>query len=321
MSCVIRGLDNSCVGGGSGPPGPPGPVNPLLSVSVCEDFSEMTPGNISEEFDFIGFKVRTNDLAHNPIIFNSNVPSAGQFELGSPNVFYGGPGVGAGGGPGPGANPIPLNNILVISDDNNPADPKSSVVGGTLTFYMSTLVNTKNIDLINVATPGWFVKLYDKALALVATIPVPVLGVNSFQSLSIAHDEILQMEVIMTGVGGVSRFCYERGISIGTTYGYLRVIDDGTLNTAIPNTANGVYQILISSVVFYGAKSTFMLAKSFPLIGGSTLRLANSKAFPTGEDLQMVWPAGMNIQVYHDIPTAFPTGAYITYKYALISIL
>jgi len=57
------------------------------------------------------------------MIFDSSHPSGGDFDLGTPNEYYGGPGKGVAGGPGPTQNDKALGNVVIVSEDGDSTDP------------------------------------------------------------------------------------------------------------------------------------------------------------------------------------------------------
>lgn len=322
-----RNVDNTCSGGGGGgvgppgPPGPPGPGNPLSTQIFYEDYSEMHTGD--DSFNFINITVTTGVPLKPPMIFNSASPTAGQTMLGTPNTAYAGPGIGAGGGPGPGANSTALGNLMIISDDNNPAAPKASVTGGTLTYLMTNIIDTVSIALINVNDPGWEVKLYDISNVLIATVAPLVLGLNSYQLLLLPYQQVAKMEIIMTGIGAVGKFIYRRPIAVGTTFGYIQLIDDGTLDTPIPpgNISFGSYQLMVESVLDGGAKAVFFATKATDATGGSLAKIVGSPNPVTLEQIQQRWDPSVPWALYHNVPSNVASGLYITYKYSMITII
>jgi hypothetical protein len=57
------------------------------------------------------------------IVFDSADPTGGDFDLGTPNEDFGGPGIGAGGEEGePGANAEALGKVLIIAEDDTDED-------------------------------------------------------------------------------------------------------------------------------------------------------------------------------------------------------
>lgn len=325
-ACYTRGVNNNylgCGGGGGGgtpgPPGPPGPPNPLSSITYNENLNETTPGDIN--LNLLSMQVTSNDpTLHPAMIFNSDIPSGGNFELGTPNAAFAGPGVGAGGASGAGENSVSQGNIWIISDDANSLDPKSYPVGGTLIFNFSELVNTIGIGLLNVADPGWTITLYDNLGGVINVVNPPQLGTNSYQYVAIEYTEVQKMEVYMAGIGGVTLISYERNNGSGTQYGYIQVIDNGTTNTILPTKTAGTYRINIESIVAGGASAIFDAAKASATYGGNLVRTASSSSI-TSEQLGIVWAPNQPIEIRHSQPKSPSTGATITYKYSITSII
>ncbi len=95
------------------------------------NFENNTPGEIVSELFSTGglgpvaVQGTTPSLgaANTALIFDSSNPTGGDPDLGSPNVDFGGPGVGAAGGAGsPFANENALGNILILAEDLVDAD-------------------------------------------------------------------------------------------------------------------------------------------------------------------------------------------------------
>jgi hypothetical protein len=313
----VRKVDNStCLI--AGPPGPPGPPNPLTTITVVENYSEAAPGNIN--MNLIDMTLTSGaPVLHPVMVFNSAAPTGGNFNLGTPNVAFAGPGIGAGGGPGLGANLVGLGNILIISADANPLIPTSYALGGTIIYNFIDVVDTVSIALVNVDIVGWSIDLYDAASTLIATFLPSVLGTNSYQLLLIPGSQVARMEVTLAGEGGVGALTYVRSSTYGITYGYIGVIDDGTLNATLPTTLTGTYQILVESILADGCCVVFHAAKSTPGVGGALVRTISSAA-ATLELLNIRWNPGLPIQLYHSTPKFGATGAMIIYKFSLISL-
>ena len=117
------------------------------------------------------------------MILDANTPGV-ETQLGTPNMDFAGPGIGAGGSNGqPGQNAIAKGTVLIVSDDNNPVAPLSYTGTSLITFTFDDLVNTKSIELLNVAVVGWQIELFDIDNNSIQTIVVPILGYNSIQTL------------------------------------------------------------------------------------------------------------------------------------------
>ncbi|MEM9212788.1 MAG: serine hydrolase [Cyanobacteria bacterium P01_F01_bin.150] len=98
-----------------------------------------------------------------------------------------------------------LGNILIISEDGDSADPDDNAKGGTLMFDWDGVVNIESLGLLDIEESGGTVTLYgvDDATVL-ATIDIPGLDDNSFQSLDIGTADVGKMDVFMVGSGAIT---------------------------------------------------------------------------------------------------------------------
>ena len=138
----------------------------------------------------------------------------GDPDLGSPNekCTPPGPGVGLGGEPGePGENCEYLGNVLIIQEDNTDTTiPDDNAEGGTITLeFVPPAVFVTQIGLLDVD--------YETSLVVtqtdgtVTTIPVPILGDNSKQSVPVNLPDVSKIDVVLTRSAAV----------IDITYSYL----------------------------------------------------------------------------------------------------
>jgi hypothetical protein len=101
-------------------------VTPAAAEKTLQDFET---GAIVEEFSLengVGVEVTVHNHGGGPdiaIVFDSEEPTGGDWDLGAPNSDFGGPGLGAGGGEGKeGANTEKLGNVLIIAEDDDDSD-------------------------------------------------------------------------------------------------------------------------------------------------------------------------------------------------------
>ena len=109
-------------------------------------------------------------------------------------------------------------------------------------------------------------------------------------------------------------------IDSGAQYGYVQIIDNGTLSTALPTKLIGAYQIFVESIISGGATATFMAAKASQTYGGNLVRTTSSTSL-LGEQLNILWTAAQPINLIHSIPRTISTGAFITYKYYISYVI
>jgi hypothetical protein len=113
------------------------------------------PGTI---FSDITVSVIANDAPHAVIIFDSANPTGGDFDLGTPNEDFGGPGIGHGGQMGmPGENSIPYGNLLIIAENINDSDgdglvdaPNDDANGGTIIFDFDYVVDLQYMVIVDI---------------------------------------------------------------------------------------------------------------------------------------------------------------------------
>ncbi len=125
------------------------------------------------------------------VVFDSANPTGGDFDLGTPNEDFGGPGVGEGGDTGsPFANMVALGKLIIVDvsladaggdglvDDPNDAD----VVGAAIDFNFSALgtVTINEITIVDVEAieEAAFVDLYGPGDVLIDTFVLPQVGDN-----------------------------------------------------------------------------------------------------------------------------------------------
>ena len=209
---------------------PPPEVTPAHRPSICVDFDEslVHQGDvITHQYATYGFQVSTQTYwgfsnPHHPaVIFNTASPTGGDQDLGTPNVAFGGPGMGAGGGPGPGANQFPQGQVLIIHEGWTPLgatwvnSPDDHASGGRLVFTFNTPVTVTAVQLLNIDdNPGYGnrVRTYSAPLGGLQLFDqmVPSLGGNSFQTVSLNDNPtVRRLEVILRGGGAVARLCYQ----------------------------------------------------------------------------------------------------------------
>jgi hypothetical protein len=72
------------------------------------------------------------------MVFDSGVPTGGDFDLGTPNKSFKGPGIGKAGKKGKlFQNSTPKGNVLIVSEDGDTRDPDDNEKGGFLVFQFS----------------------------------------------------------------------------------------------------------------------------------------------------------------------------------------
>jgi hypothetical protein len=151
------------------------------------------------------------------IVFDSQNPTGGDADLGTPNIDFGGPGVGIGGTSGkPGENDITYGNLLIIAEnvidtnrDELVDDPDDEAGGGVIVIDFEQAVIVVSVVMVDidgdeVAT----IRLYSES-GILATIPAQSLGNNSIQTLNGGgHTGVHRMEIELSSSGAIGEIEY-----------------------------------------------------------------------------------------------------------------
>ena len=189
------------------------------------DFNELTTGEILDDqyYDAYGLTISANnDKSGHPdeaIIFDSADPTGRDFDLGTPNEDFSGPGVGDGGETGEaGENNIELSKVLIIAedieDDDNDGfvdDPDDEASGGSIYFKFENPVTMNSIHILDIEERGGYAKTYDAEGKEINVHHFSEYGDNSFEFIEIGDEGVYKMEVNFGGSGAVDdiNFCFE----------------------------------------------------------------------------------------------------------------
>jgi hypothetical protein len=202
----------------------------LPAGATVIDFNGMAAGSIVAGEDHSGATVSNQPYTeftlsclnhgngpNSLVLFDSQDPTGGDPDLGSPNVDFGGPGVGWGGSSGrPGQNDKDWGNLLIIAEDvfdcNHDGlvdDPDDEAGGGVIVVDFERAVAVSRVVLIDIdCDESAEVRLYNDE-GIVATVPAQALGDNSVQTLDAsAHIGIRRMEIEFSSSGAVCEFEY-----------------------------------------------------------------------------------------------------------------
>jgi hypothetical protein len=151
------------------------------------------------------------------VVFDSQAPTGGDPDLGTPNKDFGGPGIGVGGECGaPGENNRTYGNLLIISEDLRDRngdglvdDPDDEAGGGVFMFDFDSAVSVLNVVLVDVDCDEWAeIRLYDEG-GLIAKESALALGDNSVQTVDCSeHTGIIRMEIEISSSGAVAEIEY-----------------------------------------------------------------------------------------------------------------
>ncbi|MBC8426594.1 hypothetical protein H8E07_20960 [bacterium] len=149
---------------------------------------------------------------HSLIIFDSNNPTGQDSDLGTPNIDFGGPGIGSGGGAGAsGENSVPLNNLLIcaedIADGNGDGivdDPDDEAGGCTIVFEFDYVVDLVSIVFVDIDSETVEYEVSEFGVLMGGDEGVD-LGDNSVQHVDLtAFYSVDRLEVVFSSSGAIA---------------------------------------------------------------------------------------------------------------------
>jgi hypothetical protein len=150
------------------------------------------------------------------ILFDSANPTGNDFDLGTPNEDFGGPGTGEGGGAGePGENSEAQGMMLILAENlkgGNPAsDPDDSGNGGDIYFDFDEPFRVDYIKMVDVdgGENENYVEALDADGNVLRHVSIPSLGDNAYQEVYLNVGDVSSLHFYLTGSGSVSAipFC------------------------------------------------------------------------------------------------------------------
>jgi hypothetical protein len=173
--------------------------------------------------------VWNNDGPDAVIIFDSSHPTGGDYDLGTPNADFGGPGIGVGGRFGmPGENSVPLGNLLIIPEsmadmnrDGRVDNPNDEASGGCIRLdfwagYIPVGLTVVDVDPFS----GRFDYLPG---ALRVTFSESTLGDNTVVRTSLPSYGYQRIEVCFEGSGAIAQIEYGTATAVEeTTWGRVK---------------------------------------------------------------------------------------------------
>ncbi|WP_431157860.1 DUF7467 domain-containing protein [Winogradskyella poriferorum] len=197
-------------------------VSNVVTESYLIDFENFDPGDIVSEIliddPFENAQVEGITLAfpnnNAAMVFDSSNPSGGDFDIGTPNELYGGPGIGAGGV----TNDTALGNVLILSEDLDSSDPDDIFEIGASFFFdysenESITLNSFDILDIEESSNPTVVNLYDISGNIIFSDEVEPGGDNSKSTVDLFETtNVAFMEIIMNSSGAIDNIALEMEI-------------------------------------------------------------------------------------------------------------
>lgn len=133
--------------------------------------------------------------------FDSSNPTGDDFDLGTPNEAFGGPGIGDDGGL---TNQLPLGFVMIISEDGDSSDPDDSLYGGVITVTFDNPVPVYSLDVLDHDEVDSEVRAFDQlGNPIGAPTLLPQVGDNGWVNLIINKQNVKSLEIEMNGSGAI----------------------------------------------------------------------------------------------------------------------
>lgn len=186
---------------------------------------ELPQGGTASGTYFSGLTVTVTNGGGGPntcTIFDTEAPTGGDIDLGTPNSSCGGPGIGIGGTchtcgvpQDDGPNCVSLGKALIIAEDLDDADgddvlddPDDEGDGGTIRFDFAEGIVPVYVTLLDIDSETASVSL--SAHMLSVTVDATDLGDNSVQTIRLqGYGEFSSLEVVFSGSGAIAELGYE----------------------------------------------------------------------------------------------------------------
>jgi hypothetical protein len=191
----------------------------LTTESFVIDFENFDTGDIVSDIPIVNpfenVQVAGITMAfpnsNTAMIFDSSNPTGGDFDIGTPNEIYGGPGIGNGGA----SNDTALGNVLILSEDLDANDPDDIFeIGASFVFDFSAnntvILNSFDILDVEPSSNPTLVKLYDFEENLLLSKEVSPGGDNSKTTVDLEKTAgVAFMEIIMNSSGAIDNIALE----------------------------------------------------------------------------------------------------------------
>lgn len=199
------------------------------AAAITQDFSGVPAGTVvagtlpaggtSPGTVFPDFTLTVQNDGAGPqsaIIFNTASPTGGDWDLGTPNEVFGGPGIGSGGESGPGVNDVPLGNAIIIAAnitdldmDDLVDDPNDDEGGGWIRFDFNkpTVVMWFRIVDIDESESITF-RCYDGTTLVGEEYSMPY-GNNCAQKVDLMNlGALTHVDAVFSGSGAIAEIEY-----------------------------------------------------------------------------------------------------------------
>jgi hypothetical protein len=171
---------------------------------------------MATQYAWLGIHIEAENDGGGPdlaIVFDSAHPTGDDYDLGTPNEDFGGPGIGSGGEAGkPGENDVPLGKLLIIAEDatdndrnGRVDDPDDEADGGMITFTFDTPLEVIRLEIVDMEeSPFGYVIARNDQNQIIRNVGMQDLGNNAVQRVEVNAKNVSTLEVFFPGTGGLT---------------------------------------------------------------------------------------------------------------------
>ncbi len=172
---------------------------------------------------------------HCLIIFDSSNPTGCDFDLGTPNQSFGGPGIGRGGAPGSrGENRTAYGHLLIVAEDIIDAQPADGLVddpddeagGGVVQIDFVGPMIVHGIVLVDIDRCEWATIDCYLEDAHVGVAAAEALGNNSVQGIDLSsYGPLTRISVTLSSSGAIAEINFTEPVPVDeNTWGMIKQI-------------------------------------------------------------------------------------------------
>ena len=169
---------------------------------------------IDGQYAEYGLTISTPDHDYGAMIFDSNRPTGGDWDLATPNspITQNAFNNGEGHNNFPDSNRVPLSSVLIISEDGDQQDPDDNAQGGTLRFDWDSPVQVTQVGILDIdaGESDGNVTAYGADGGSLEQVAIAPLGNNTVQQVGIGQDGVSRLDVNLQGSGAVYEIEFER---------------------------------------------------------------------------------------------------------------
>lgn len=159
------------------------------------DFNNLATGEtVTTQYENIGVKITAiaaGSGTDKAMIFDTNNPTGGDDDLATDN----------------------LDNVLIISEDGDAADPDDNAAGGTFTFNFDSAVSVKSLTFLDLEQPAKMF-FYGADGALLSEQTVLVTGDNGQSVVQLFVPGTVRFEIQLAGEGAIDNLVFDDNKSV-----------------------------------------------------------------------------------------------------------